>query len=293
MLDQVDDEALEKYYRRQQKQLENKNEPEETEMSFLDHLEALRWHLLRSASAILFFAIIAFIYSDFFFGQLILGPSRINFPTFRFFCYLSELLDSEALCIDKLSFIIQSRQMTGQFVMAMTYSIMTGLTIAFPYVFWEIWRFIRPALYGEEQKIAKGTTFVVSLLFFLGVAFGYYLVTPLSVNFLGNFTLDESIQNEFDITSYVSTVCTLTLVCGLLFQLPVVTYFLAKIGLLSSETMKHFKKHAIVAILFLSAILTPPDVVSQVLVALPLYVLYHVGIGVVQRVEKKRSKDEI
>lgn len=262
---------------------------EENEMSFLDHLEELRWHIIRSLSAIIIFAIIAFISKEFIFGMVILGPSRTDFLTYRMLCQLSEYLNSEALCIDQLPFIIQSRQMTGQFAMHISSSFVIGIICAFPYAFWEIWRFVKPGLYPNERKAATGATFYVSMLFMIGVGFGYFIVTPISINFLSNYQIDPSIMNEFDIISYVGTVTTLVLACGILFQLPIVVYFSTKAGLITSSMMRTYRKHAIIVILVLGAMLTPPDPFSQILIALPLLLLYQISIYIAKRVE---SEDE-
>ncbi|UXX80797.1 twin-arginine translocase subunit TatC [Reichenbachiella carrageenanivorans] len=264
---------------------------DQPEMSFLDHLEELRWHIIRAFSAIFIFTIAAFVSKSFVFGTLILGPSRIDFWTYRELCHLASLVDVKALCIDTLPFIIQSRQMTGQFTMHITSSFTVGIIAAFPYAFWEIWRFISPGLYINERRIARGAVFYVSLLFGIGVLFGYFILTPLSVNFLSNYQLDPSILNEFDIVSYVSTVTTLVLACGLLFQLPMVVYFLTKAGLLTPEIMKTYRKHGVVVIFVLGAMLTPPDPFSQVLIAIPLIGLYQVSIAISNRTYKKIQKD--
>ena len=268
-------------------------EDESGEMSFLDHLEELRWHLIRSLIAIFVFAIIAFISKGIIFGEIILGPSKPSFWTYKVLCVLSELLNSDALCISELPFIIQSRQMTGQFSMHITSSFVIGLICAFPYAFWEIWRFVKPGLYEKERKAASGATFYVSLLFFIGVAFGYFVVTPISINFLSNYQIDPSILNEFDIISYVGTVTTLVLACALLFQLPIVVYFATKAGLVSSALLKNYRKHSIIVILMLSAVLTPPDPFSQVLIAIPLGLLYQLSVLIAVKLEKKERKKEV
>ncbi len=265
---------------------------DQKEMSFLDHLEELRWHLVRSLAAIIVFSIIAFVAKGFFFHILILGPSRPDFWTFQALCHIADLINSKVLCIEKLPFIIQSRQVTGQFSMHITSSFVIGIICAFPYAFWEIWRFIKPGLYPKERKATRGAVFYVSFLFILGVLFGYYIVTPISINFLANYQLDPSILNEFDIISYVSTVITLVLACGILFQLPIVTYFLTKAGITSSALMKEYRKHAIVVILILGAMLTPPDPFSQVLIAIPLITLYEVSILIAKRIERKEALEE-
>ncbi|WP_421891842.1 twin-arginine translocase subunit TatC [Marinoscillum sp.] len=262
-------------------------EDEEQEMTFLDHLEELRWHLIRSLIAIMVFAIAAFAAKTLVFHTIILGPSRIDFWTYEALCRLSEMLKSPALCIDELPFIIQSRQMTGQFSMHVTSSFVIGIICAFPYAFWEIWRFVKPGLYPKERKAARGATFYVSLLFLMGVFFGYFIVTPISINFLSNYRLDPSIMNEFDIISYVSTVITLILACGILFQLPIVVFFLTKAGLVTPELLRTYRRHAIIVILILGAMLTPPDPFSQILIAIPLLGLYEVSIFISRRVTRR------
>lgn len=265
-------------------------------MSFLDHLEALRFHILRSVSAILIFTVIAFLAKDIVFGIIILGPSKVDFLTYRVLCDVANYLNIPALCIDELPFTIQSRQMTGQFTMHMTSSLVVGFVVAFPYVFWEIWRFISPGLYDKEKNAARGAVFFVSFLFLSGAAFGYYVLSPLSINFLANYQLDPTILNEFDITSYVTTLTMLVLASAIMFQLPVVVYFLSMSGLITSRMLKEYRRHSIVVILIVSAIITPPDVVSQLLIAMPILVLYEVGIVLAKRIEKqkalKRAKEE-
>lgn len=274
--------------------LDQRNEEDEkdvTEMSFLDHLEELRWHIIRAFIAIAIFTIAAFLSKEIIFGMIILGPSRVDFWTYNWLCQLGEILDTQAICIDELPFILQSRQMTGQFTMHIVSSFAVGIIIAFPYAFWEIWRFISPGLYINERKVARGAVFWVSMLFMIGVCFGYLILTPLSVNFLSNYQIDPSILNEFDIVSYVSTVTTLVLACGLLFQLPMVVMFLTKSGIITPELMKTYRKHGVVVIFFLGALLTPPDPFSQVLIAIPLIGLYQISIAVSKRAYKKREKE--
>lgn len=269
--------------------LDQYKEEEEEGMSFLDHLEALRYHLLRSVAAVLILTIIAFIAKDIVFGVIILGPSKVDFFTYRVLCDLGNYLGIAALCIDELPFTIQSRQMTGQFTMHMTSSFVVGFIVAFPYVFWEIWRFISPGLYDKERNAARGAVFFVSFLFLSGAAFGYYVLSPLSINFLANYQLDPTILNEFDITSYVTTLTMLVLASAIMFQLPVVVYFLAMSGLITSRMLKEYRRHSIVVILIVSAIITPPDVVSQLLIAMPILVLYEVGIVLAKRIEKQKA----
>lgn len=272
-------------------QYREEEEEEESSMSFLDHLEQLRWHLLRSVSAVFVFTVLAFLSKSFVFGVVILGPSKVDFITYTTLCRISEALSLPALCIDELPFIIQSRQMTGQFSMHMTSSLVVGLIAAFPYLFWEIWRFISPGLHMEERSAARGAVFFVSLLFFLGAAFGYFILAPLSINFLSNYQVDPSIMNEFDITSYISTLTMLVIASAIMFQLPVVIYFLSMSGLVTAAWLRSYRRHAIIVILVLSALITPPDIISQLLIAMPILVLYEIGINIAQRLEKKRAKE--
>lgn len=265
----------------------------EKEMSFIDHLEELRWHLIRSLIAIFAITIVAFISVDFVFNTVILGPAKPDFWTFRMLCKLGDLINSSALCIEDIPFKIQSRQMTGQFTMHITSSFVIGIIVAFPYAFWEFWRFISPGLHMNERSVSRGAVFSVTVLFTLGIMFGYYIMAPLSVNFLANYQVSELIYNEFDITSYVGTVTTLVLGSGILFQLPIVVYFLSKVGIVTPALMKTYRKHSIVIILILGAMLTPPDPLSQILIALPLYGLYEFSILISSSVLRKQRKKEL
>ncbi len=266
-------------------------EEEEKEMSFIDHLEELRWHVIRSVAAIFVFSFIAFTNKEFFFGKIILGPSKIDFWTYRMFCKFGQLMDSNALCIEKLNFVIQAREMTEQFTMHLGSSIVIGLVLAFPYTFWEVWRFIKPGLHPTERRMTTGATFFVSLLFLLGVAFGYYIAAPLSINFLANYQIDETIVNEFNISSYISTLVTLVLGCGIMFQLPMLVFVLSKMGIITPSLMRQYRKHAIVVILIVAAVITPPDVISQILISMPLFVLYEISIGISAGVIRKQLKE--
>jgi sec-independent protein translocase protein TatC len=263
------------------------------EMTFLEHLEELRWHLIRSAVAIVALAIIVFLAKDFVWHNIILAPSRLDFWTYEMLCKAGEWLKSDGLCINELPFIIQSRKMTGQFTMHITTSVLIGLIVAFPYVFWEIWSFVGPGLHDNERKNSRGAVFFVSLLFMIGVLFGYYIIAPLSVNFLSHYKVDPSILNEFELTNYVSTISMIVLSSAILFQLPMVIYVLTKAGLVTPEIMKKYRRHAIVAILILGALLTPPDPISQILIAIPLFALYQISIFISASVlRKQRAKEQ-
>lgn len=262
------------------------------DMSFLDHLEELRGHLVRSVIAIMSLSVVAFITTDYWFGQIILGPSKSDFWTYQTMCWLEQKFSISGLCIEKLDFVLQSRSMSGQFVMHITSSLVAGLVVAFPYVFWELWRFIKPGLYNTEKNVASGMVGYVSILFIIGVSFGYFIVAPLSINFLANYKLDPSITNQFDVTSYVSTLIMLVLGCGLIFQLPLVMLMLAKAGVVSAQFLKTYRKHAFIVILITAAFITPsPDILSQLLLALPMYLLYELSIILAIREERTLSKN--
>ena len=261
----------------------------EKEMSFIDHLEELRWHIIRSLGAILVFSIIAFLSKDIVFGIILLGPSKADFWTYQFLCDLGKKINISTFCITELPFIIQSRQMAGQFMMHISSSFVISLICTFPYAFWEFWKFISPGLYTNEKKAARGATFYVSILFFIGIFFGYFILTPISINFLANYQIDPSIMNEFDIISYVSTITMLVLASGILFQLPMVIYFLTKAGVVDKMILKQYRKHAIVAILIFGAMLTPPDPFSQIVMAVPLVGLYEISIFISGKVKLKNK----
>ena len=267
-------------------------EPHEGEMTFLEHLEELRWHLIRSLIAIVILAILIFLAKDFVWHHIILAPSRTDFWTYQMLCKAAEWLQSDGLCINELPFIIQSRKMTGQFTTHITTSALIGLIIAFPYVFWEIWRFIAPGLYTTERKNTRGAVFYVSFLFIIGVLFGYYIISPLSVNFLSHYNVDASILNEFELTNYVSTISMIVLSSAILFQLPMVVFVLTKAGLVTPAGMKTYRRHAIVVILVLGALLTPPDPISQVLIAIPLFGLYELSIYISATVLRRERRRE-
>ncbi|WP_108210413.1 twin-arginine translocase subunit TatC [Pontibacter mucosus] len=259
-------------------------------MSFVDHLEELRWHIIRALGSIFVFATIAFLAKGFVFHDIILAPSRTDFLSYRVMCQVGQYFGSDALCFDDLGFTIQSRQMSGQFTMHLMVSAVLGLACAFPYAFWEIWRFVRPGLYPQERKNSQGAVFFVSILFLMGLLFGYYVVSPISINFLAGYQVDPSILNEFDLSSYISTLTTLCLACAIMFELPVIVFFLTKAGLITPETLKLYRRHSIVVILVVAAIITPPDVISQTLIALPLMLLYEVSIHISRSIRKKDLK---
>lgn len=260
------------------------------EMSFVDHLEELRWHLIRALASILVFGTIAFLAKSFVFHDIILAPSRTDFLSYRVMCEIGQKIGSDVLCIEEMGFTIQSRQMSGQFTMHLLVSAILGLACAFPYAFWEIWRFVKPGLYPQEQKNSQGAVFFVSILFVMGMLFGYYVVSPISINFLAGYQVDPTIINEFDLSSYISTLTTLCLACAFMFEMPVIVFFLTKAGLVTAETMRLYRRHAFVVILVVGAIITPPDVISQLLISMPLMLLYEVSINISQSIRKRDLK---
>jgi sec-independent protein translocase protein TatC len=263
----------------------------DVEMSFLDHLEVLRWHLVRSAIAVVVLACYFFIEKDLIFDKIILAPKYANFITYRIMCRLDDLVDAGgALCVNQLNFELINTDLSGQFTMHMWISIMSGFVASIPYILWEIWRFIKPALKEKERKNASGFVFYASALFIMGVLFGYYVVVPLSVNFLGSYQVSAAVANMISVDSFVGTVTNITLASGIVFELPILVYFLSSLGIITPEFMRKFRRHAVVVILVVAAIITPsPDITSQMLVAMPLYVLYEISIFVSRFVVNKNK----
>ncbi|MGB5189955.1 twin-arginine translocase subunit TatC [Robiginitalea sp.] len=270
-----------------------KVEKNPNEMSFLDHLEVLRWHLIRSTVAIVVIGLVAFLMKDFIFDTVIFGPKKMSFPTYRLFCNIATRMGLEsAFCADSLPFTIQNRTMAGQFSAHIWTSIWAGFIVGFPYVLYELWKFISPGLYENERKNSRGFILIASLLFFMGVLFGYYVVAPLSINFLGTYQVSKEVLNEIDISSFISTVRASVIACGIMFELPIIIYFLTKVGLVTPEILTKYRKIALVLVLILSAIITPPDVASQIIVAVPVLILYQLSIYISARVLKNEAKKQ-
>lgn len=267
-------------------------EPEK-DMSFLDHVEELRWHLVRSSAAIFLFGIIAFLMKDFIFNKIIFAPKDPNFITYRVFCSASRFFGTEGLCIDELPFTFQSLEMGEQFSVHIWISITLGFILAFPFIIWEVWKFISPGLYEKERKGALAFIIVSSFLFFVGVLFGYYVITPLSVNFLGSYSVSNLVERNIQIGSYISLLKSSVLASGLIFELPIVMYFLTKMGLVTPEFLIKTRKYALVIVLIIAAVITPPDVVSQIIVTIPILILYEVSIIISKIVIRKQRKKEL
>ncbi len=269
--------------------LSNKQKKNDNEkvMTFWDHLEELRWHIIRSLIAVIIIAIVAFINRKIIFDYIILAPSNSEFITNQILCKIAHMLNTETLCIKDMQLQIINISMSGQFLTHMYISIVTGFILAFPYILWEIWRFVMPALKEKERKYSRGGVLISSVLFVLGIIFSYFLIVPLTVNFLGNYHVSESVFNQINLSSYISTVVSVTFAVGIVFELPILVYFLTKIGILTPSFMKKNRKYMYVIMLIVSAIITPPDMFSQILVVLPLIVLYEFSIGVSTRIYKK------
>lgn len=267
-----------------------KKDPEN--MSFMDHLEDLRWHLVRSVLAIVLGGAVAFALKDFTFG-ILFAPKDASFVTYDILCQLSRTLGFEkSFCFDELPFRIQSRKVAGQFSAHIWTSITAGFIIAFPYVIYQFWSFLKPALSMNEQKYARLFIVFSSFLFFIGVLFGYYVITPLSINFLGNYTISSEVFNDFDLDSYIGLVRASVLACGLIFELPIIIYFLTKLGLVTPQFLRKHRKYALVFILIISAVITPPDIASQVIVTIPVLILYEISIFISRVVDKRQKKRE-
>ncbi|MDP5081334.1 MAG: twin-arginine translocase subunit TatC [Winogradskyella sp.] len=262
------------------------------EMSFLDHVEDLRWHLIRSTIGVLVAATLAFICKKFIFDVIIFGPTHMDFPTYEGLCKISQFfgMSDTTFCAEKFPFIIQNRTVAGQFSAHIWTSIFAGFIIAFPYVLYQLWSFISPGLKTTERKSSRGFIIIASLLFFIGVLFGYYIITPLSINFLANYQISEQISNEFDVSSVIAIVRSSSIASGFVFELPIIIYFLTKIGLVTPQILRKYRKFALVIVLILSAIITPPDIASQVIVAIPILILYQVSIYISKFVLRNQAR---
>lgn len=274
--------------------IKQKGKTLEAEMSFFDHLEVLRWHLIRSAVVILLLTILSFVYYDYLFDVIIMGPKRPDFWTYQMMCKIGEYFDmGPGFCITSIPGKIINTELAGQFTLQINSSMLMGVVLGFPYLLWEVWRFVKPALHDKERQSASGFVFYSSMLFIIGISFGYFIIAPLSVNFLTNYTVSDIIENTITVDSYLSSVATLTLGTGAVFELPIVIYILSKLGIMTPAFMKEKRRYAIVIILVIAAIVTPtPDIMTMLTVSFPLFLLYELSIGVSGRVQKNRLKAE-
>ncbi|WP_299060663.1 twin-arginine translocase subunit TatC [uncultured Polaribacter sp.] len=266
---------------------------QEKEMSFLGHLEELRWHLVRSAASIFILAIVFFVFAEQVYDHFLLAHIKADFITYQVFCDFFNLFDMESdFCnvtfADKK---LQSIKVTSQLMNSIWSSLILGIIVSFPYLLWEIWRFVSPGLTKKEVNKSRGFIFTASLLFFIGLTFSFYVIAPISVHFLYNYQISDSIVNSFTLQSHIGLITNMLLGVSILFELPVLIYFLTKIGLITPQFLKKYRKHALVVVLILAAIITPPDVASQVIVAIPILILYEIGIRVSKRVIKKQEKE--
>jgi sec-independent protein translocase protein TatC len=254
---------------------------ENVSMPFLEHLEELRWRLVRCAIAILVVSAVIWFYQEWIIDTLFLSMKDPSFITYRLFCQYFNI------CIEEIPLKMQSTTMAGQFSYGLMMSVMGGVVVSFPYVFHQLWSFIKPGLKQNEKSAVKGLVFYVSILFFIGILFGYFIVAPLCVQFFGTYQISKNIENIFTISSYMSTIISTVFYSGLLFLLPVIAFILGKMGVVTADFLRKYRKHSIVGVLILAAVITPPDLISQIIVAIPIVLLYEISIIVVARLNKK------
>jgi sec-independent protein translocase protein TatC len=264
----------------------------QNEMSFLQHLEELRWVIIRSLIAIIAAGTFAFLFKDIVFEKILLAPRSPDFISNKILCKFGALIHSDGLCINQHPLPLQNITMGGQFNMHIWVSIIAGLILAFPFIFYQFWSFIAPALRSKERKYARGAVMFSSILFMLGICFGFFILLPFSIDFLTTYSVSDQIENKINFVSYISNITTVTLACGLIFELPIVVYFLSSIGILTPTFMKKYWRHAFIIILIIAAIITPPDVVSQSLVTIPLFLLYLLSIYISAWVNKRNQKQQ-
>ncbi len=269
------------------------NNEDKAEMSFFDHLEDLRWHLVRSALALVAFSIFGFVYTQEILDNVIFGPTNADFPSYIALCKLSHWIGmGDKLCITPVKVTFLNYKMVGQIMLQFKLAFMIGFVCAFPYIFWEFWRFVKPALKEKELKGARGAIFWVSFQFFLGIAFAYFLMAPFTINFLASYTVTDKALNQFFMDDYFDLMTQIVLGMGLLFELPILVFFLTKLGILTPDFLRAYRRHAIVVILILAAVITPPDLIDQLIVFAPLYCLYEISIFVSKKALRDRESVE-
>lgn len=262
------------------------------EMGFMDHLEELRRRLFFSLIGILTGAVTLFVMKDWVFNRLIFAPRNPDFITFRAWCALGRYTGAgDRLCVTEIRYELINTTMLGNFSAHILVSAIGGFIVAFPWTFHQFWRFVKPGLHVTEARAARGVTWAATVLFFLGVCFGYFVIAPLSLQFLGHYEIGD-VQARIALMSYLKTVASITLAAGLIFQVPVVIHFLARLGLVTPESLRKFRKHTLVGTLVIAAIITPPDLTSQVLVALPVLGLYELGILQARRIVRRRERED-
>ena len=282
-------------------------------MSFLEHLEELRWVIIRSLVAMIIGAIFTYAFSHYIFDYVILAPRMPDFPTNRFLCHMGKVIHNFAIhcmmhpqnwfvyhighmlqftstCINQKPFQLININMAGQLNTDLFVSMIVGFILTFPYVFYQFWSFIAPALHEKERRYARGAVFYSSALFLIGILFGFFIILPFSTHFLGTYKVSKQVVNQININSYISNVSSVVLAAGLIFELPILVYFLSRIGVMTPKFMRKYRRHAIVVILIIAAIITPPDVFSQIMVTIPLLILYEISIFISSSVVKKLAK---
>lgn len=265
---------------------------ENKEMSFLGHLEELRWHLVRSTTVVFIFAVVLFVFREEIYNNFIIAHTHSDFVTYKFFCQVFGAIGIESsFCDIQIPSKLQALSLTQQLMSSLWVSMVLGVILAFPYLLWEMWRFIAPGLHKTERRKSKGFLFIASFLFFIGVAFSYYVIMPMSVSFFYGYQISDNIINNFTLDSYISLFTNTMLGISLVFELPVVIYFLSKLGLITPEFLRKYRKHSLVLVLILSAIITPPDVASQIIVSIPILILYEIGIYISGFVQKRQLKN--
>jgi len=269
----------------------NKNKDTGKEMTFWDHLTELRKRLVRMVLAWLTMTVIAFVNSRFIFDKILLAPKDSDFITYKWLCKLGGLLHVDSLCLPPMSLTIINLNLSGQFMTDMTVSMFAGLILAIPIIIFQLWQFVMPALYPTERRYARQAVFIMSFLFMVGISFSYFIMVPWTLNFLGTYQVSTLVANQISLSSYISTVTSTILSVGVVFEMPVVVYVLAKLGIITPDFLKKNRKYAFVIILILAAIITPPDVFSQIIVTIPLYSLYEISILVAKRVSPAPDPD--
>jgi len=261
-------------------------------MSFWDHLTELRKRMLRMIVAWFSMSIVAFLNRDIIFDKIILAPKDTSFVTYKWLCDLGRFLHVDGLCLPPMSINIVNLNLSGQFMTHMTVSMFAGIILASPYIIFQLWQFIMPALYEKERRYARVAVFIMSGLFIIGVLFSYFFMVPWTLNFLGTYQVSSLVVNQISLSSYISTVTSTILSVGLVFELPVVVYVLARLGIITPSFLKKNRKYSFVIILIVAAIITPPDVFSQIIVTIPLYSLYEISIIVAKRVSPKEEPED-
>jgi len=262
-------------------------------MAFTDHIEDLRWHIIRSLIVIIIAAVCVFIKIEWIFEHIILGPAHKDFISYTWFCDLSRILHIQSLCLDEIKIKFQNTTLAGQFVMSISVSFMLGFVVAFPYVLWQLWKFIKPALKPNEIRSAKGMVFWCSLLFFVGILFAYYIIAPYTINFFAGYQLSKDFENIITMDNYYETMSDLVFWMGVVFELPIIVYFLSRIGVLTPKFMKDKRRYAVLILFVLSEMITPPDWFSCFLVFIPLYILYELSVLISARATKERAKKQL